>query len=122
MGEVIHIKPHHFIDIITALGRGQTTFEAHPYGHDVHRVAAHLLHQRDALLEIDLGADDICRPCKHQVDGRCDDAIDTSFRPEAPSSKHEYNLRIDERWCSRLGLKQGDRLDAREFCGALLGE
>lgn len=119
MSEVIRIKPHHFIDILAALGRGQTTFDPHPYGHAVHTVAACLLERRDALLEIELGADDVCRPCEHNVDGRCDDTIDTSFRPEAPSSKHEYNLLIDGRWCERLQLRPGQRIDARRFCHRL---
>ena len=113
---MIRIKPHHFVDIISALGRGETTFEPHPYGHDVHTVAALLLRHPDSLLEIELGADDICRPCKHNLNGQCDDTIDTSFRPRAPRSKREYNLLIDRRWCERLGLRQGRRLQAREFC------
>lgn len=120
MTDPIRIKPHHFVDIITALGRGQTTFEPHPYGHDVHAVAARLLEDRDTLLEIELGADDICRPCRHNVSGLCQDTIDTSFRPDAPTSKREYNLLIDERWCERLGLTQGQRLTARELCRRLL--
>jgi len=119
MGDVIRIKPHHFIDIVAAIGRGQTVFEAHPYGHAVHTVAHRVLDDRDVVLETDLGADDICRPCRHNVDGRCDDTIDTSFRPGAPSSKREYNLLIDQRWCARLGLSAGDRLSAREFCTRL---
>ncbi len=113
---VIRIKPHHFVDIITALGRGQAAFEPHPYGHAVHTVAAELFRHRDSMLEIELGADDICRPCKHNVDGLCDDTIDTSLRPAAPSSKRQYNLLLDQRWCRRLGLAQGDRLTARELC------
>ena len=119
MSDVIRIKPHHFIDILAALGRGQRTFEAHPYGHAVHSVAAVLLEQPEALLEIELGADDVCRPCKHNVDGRCDDTIDTSFRPDAPRSKREYNLLIDRRWCERLGLQPGERIGARQFCRRL---
>ena len=120
MTYLIRIKPHHFVDILCALGRGQTTFEPHPYGHDVHGVAARLLADRDTLLEIELGADDICRPCRHNVDGLCDDTIDTSFRPDAPSSKREYNLLIDERWCERLQIRQGQRIAARELCRRLL--
>jgi len=116
MEKLIRIKPHHFVDIISALGRGETAFQPHPYGHDVHTVAALLLRQPDSLLEIELGADDICRPCKHNVNGLCDDTIDTSFRPSAPSSKREYNLLIDRRWCERLGLRQGRRIRASEFC------
>ncbi len=116
MSEAIRIKPHHFIDIIMALGRGQTTFKPHPYGHAVHTVAASLLIAPDVLLEVELGSDDICQPCRHNVDGLCDDTIDTSFRPDAPSSKRIYNLLIDRRWCERLSLAQGDRLSARQFC------
>jgi len=116
MNDMIRIKPHHFIDIITAIGGGQTTFEPHPYGHAVHTVAARLLRQPDVVLEMELGADDICKPCKYNVDGLCQDSIDTSFRPDAPSSKREWNLLIDERWCERLGVAQGDRLPARQFC------
>ncbi|NQT16829.1 MAG: DUF1284 domain-containing protein [Planctomycetes bacterium] len=119
MSDVIRVKPHHFIDILAALGRGQTTFDPHPYGHAVHTVAARLVDEPDALLEIELDADDICRPCEHNVDGRCDDTIDTSFRPEAPSSKREYNLLIDRRWCERLQLRPGQTIDARQFCHRL---
>jgi len=119
MTDAVRIKPYHFVDIVTALGRGETTFEPHPYGHDVHGVAARLLDDRDVTLQIELGADDICRPCVHNVDGLCDDVIDTSFRPEAPRSKREYNLLLDERWCGRLGLEQGQRLTARELCRRL---
>ena len=116
MGSVIRIKPHHFIDIVTALGRGETTFRPHPYGHAVHAVAARLVDDRDTLLEITLGADDVCRPCRHNVEGLCDDTIDTSFRPDAPSSKRAYNLLIDQRWSQRLKLQEGDRLTAWQFC------
>lgn len=116
MGTVIRIKPHHVVDIISALGRGQTTFQPHPYGHGVHTVAPCLLCDHDVLLEIELGADDICRPCKHNINGLCNDTIDTSFRPRAPSSKRLYNLLIDRRWCQQLGLVAGDRITPRQFC------
>jgi hypothetical protein len=119
MCKAILIKPHHLIDVLTALGGGQARFEPHPSGHAVHTLAERLVRDRDALLEMELGADDICRPWVHNVDGACDDAIDTSFRPEAPSSKREYNLLIDGRWCRKLGLAQGDRLTASEFCRRL---
>jgi len=116
MADTIAVKPHHLVDIITAFGEGQTEFEPHPYGHAVHAVAHQVLADPDCLLEMELGADDICRPCQHNIDGLCDDTIDTSFRPAAPKSKREWNLLIDERWCERLDLVQGDQLTAREFC------
>jgi hypothetical protein len=62
---------------------------------------------------MELGADDICAPCIHNVAGLCDDVIETSYRPQAPSAKREWNLLIDRRWCARLDIRPGDRLSAR---------
>jgi hypothetical protein len=118
MKDVIRIKPHHFVDIVTSFGAGKI-FEPHPYGHAVHTVAERILANRDIPLEIELGADDICAPCKHNISGICDDTIDTSFRPTAPSKKREWNLIIDKRWCERLKLQPGDKLKAKELCGRL---
>lgn len=112
---MIAIKPHHLIDIITDFGEGQTEFQPHPYGHAVHTVAKAILENRDVGLRIEFGADDICQPCCHNIDGLCGDTIDTSFRPQAPESKREYNLLLDQRWSERLGLQQDDELTAREF-------
>lgn len=113
---MINIKPHHFVDILRALGDESSEFTPHPYGHDVHTVAAEILGDRDVMLQMELGADDICRPCIHNIDGACDDTIDTSFRPQAPRSKQAWNLLIDQRWCKVLGLNDGERLTARQFC------
>lgn len=113
---MISIKPHHFVDIITGFGDGCTAPPPHPYGHAVRSVTQRILADHDVVLRMDLGADDICRPCHHNLDGLCDDVIDTSFRPQAPESKREYNLLIDERWLERLGLRQDDQLTARELC------
>jgi len=116
---MISIKPHHFVDIITSFGAGLRKFEPHPFAHAVHTVSQQILDERDILLEIDLGADDICKPCKHNIDGLCQDTIDTSFRPQAPSSKREWNLLIDQRWCDRLDIREGDRLTATQLCKRL---
>jgi len=116
---MIYIKPHHFVDIMTSFGAGSVSFEPHPYGHTVHVVAEQILGNRDVPLGIELGADDICKPCVHNIDGLCDDTIDTSYRPSAPSLKREWNLLIDRRWCARLGIEQGDELTARELCERL---
>lgn len=116
---MIAIKPHHFIDIVAAYGDGQTRFEPHPLGHAVHSVAHQVLADPDVELCMELAADDICAPCVQNDAGQCRDTIDTSYRPSAPASKREWNLRIDERWCERLGLVQGDRLTARQFCERL---
>jgi len=111
----IRIKPHHLIDIITELADPEVEFRPSPYGHAVHSVAEAVLADRDAALAMELGIDDICEPCKHHKGALCGDTIDTSFRPDAPESKMMWNLRIDERWCERLGITQGSEVTAREF-------
>ena len=116
---MLSIKPHHFIDIITTYGDGVESFSPHPYGHAVHTVAAHILDDHDTILVMELGADDICAPCMHNCDGACVDTIDTSYRPDAPPMKQDWNLIIDHRWCKRLNIAQGDRLTARQFCALL---
>lgn len=116
----ISMKPHHFVDILRDLGNGDTDYRPHPYGHGLHTVAADLLVHRDAILRIELGMDDICAPCRHNFAGRCDDTIDISFRPAAPSSKQEYNLLLDQRWCEQLDVSQGDELPAAELCRRIL--
>ena len=59
---MIAIKPHHFVDIITALGEGRTQFEPHPYGHAVPGVAAEILANPGVQLRIELDADDNRNP------------------------------------------------------------
>jgi len=112
----IAIKPHHFVDILAALGTGQACPEPHPYGHALHTVMRRIVDDPSVMLRIELGADDICRPCRHNVGGLCDDTIDTSFRPAAPPAKGEYNLLLDRRWCERLGLAEGEELPALTLC------
>jgi len=116
---MIAIKPHHFVDIVTAFGEGRTAFQPHPYGHALHSVAKAILEDRDVNLRIELGADDICLPCQHNIDGQCDDTIDISFRPAAPESKREWNLIIDRRWCEKLRVQQDDQLTARDLCSRI---
>jgi hypothetical protein len=94
-------------------------FEPHPYGHAVHSVAAEILGNRNVVLQMTFGSDDICKPCKHNIDGVCDDEIDISHRPLAPSLKREWNLLLDERWCERLNIQEGRRLTAFDFCKLL---
>ena len=119
MEGVIRIKPHHLVDVITSIGAGARTFRPHAYGHAVHTVSKKVLSEPDVQAVMELGADDICQPCIHNIGGLCDDTIDTSFRPEASSSKREYNLMLDERWCEKLELKQEDSLTVRRFCELL---
>ena len=119
MNNIIKIKPHHFIDIITSFSADRVILKPHYYYHNVHSISKIILENRNTLLEIDLGADDICKPCIHNINGICDDMLDISNRPKVPPLKREWNLILDTRWCKRLGIDQGTVISVIEFCSLL---
>lgn len=119
MTDAIRIRPLHFVDIICDHGAGTEVFEPHPFGHAVHTVANQMLEDKTTLLEITLEPDAICIPCVHNVDDVCDSLLDRTGRPTAPVMMRDWDLMINQRWCKRLGLAEGDRLTAREFCERL---
>ena len=112
MSTILRIKPHHFLDIIRDFGAGRS-HEPHPYGHDVHKVARILREHPDTVLELTEEPDTICAPCGFLVGGNC---IDTTTSPGHLIPKDRWNRLIDKRIFERLGLKEGDRLTALEFC------
>jgi hypothetical protein len=111
MAEVVRIKPHHFLDILTRFGAGQS-FEPNPLGHAQHLVAACVLADAQITLELVWGADDICAPCNKLEAGRC---TDTTAPGGKVVSKEAYNRALDERWLGRLGLAPGTRIIAAEY-------
>jgi len=119
MPKNIRIKPHHFVDIVTYYGADSLRLTPHPYGHDWHVVARRVVEEPEATLQLEFGMDDICAPCRHNLGTDCDDVIDISSRPTAPASKQAYNLLLDQRWCARLGLADGQRLPAAEMLARL---
>jgi len=90
----ISIKPHHFVDIITSFGKGERIFHPHPYGHALHTISKRILTDRELALKIELGIDDICKPCLHNACGRLAIEQDDQF------SAHEL--------CDRIRDKMGD--------------
>ena len=115
----MNIKPHHFIDIITSFSAERVILEPHVYHHNVHSISKTILENRNTLLEIDLSADDICKPCIHNIDEICDDILDISNRPKVPPLKRKWNIILDKRWCKRLKIDQGVIISVLEFCALL---
>jgi hypothetical protein len=115
----LRIKPHHFVDIVCDYGLGQPALEPCDYGHALHIVTAQIIADPNIPLIMELGADDICAPCRHNIAGQCDDTIGITDRPAAPASKLAYNLLIDSRWCELLGIAQGTQMTAAQFCTLL---
>ena len=94
---MITIKPHHFVDIVTALGDGCCDFQPHPYGHAVHSVAKEILADRDILLCIELGARTFARPAATISTGSATTRLTLHFDHRPRRRNESNNLLIDRR-------------------------
>ncbi|OGF98293.1 MAG: hypothetical protein A3F83_03195 [Candidatus Glassbacteria bacterium RIFCSPLOWO2_12_FULL_58_11] len=112
MTELLRIKPHHLLDIIRDFGAG-VVHQPHPYGHAVHRIARIVKEHPETVFELTAGADSICAPCRNLVESRC---TDTTTSPGREVSKESWNRTIDGRIFERLGLAEGEKISALEFC------
>lgn len=110
------LRPHHLLDIISQYGAGRP-FEPSDYGHAVHTVARLVLANQAQLAEMVVGADAICAPCRHLVDGRCTDVVGSL---DPPVSKQDYNDGVDERVLAHMGLAAGEVLTVRAFADRAL--
>jgi len=113
MGDVIDMRPHHFIDILRGLGAGET-FEPSSYGHAVHTVAQALVERPETVLRLVNRVDAICAPCIHNANGTCDD-----YLQDRDMSKHDFNTALDARLFGVLELSEGTEVPGREFCRIL---
>lgn len=104
-------RPHHLIDIISQIGAG-AEFAPHAYGHAVHIVAQRVLEDPDLTVAFVVGADDICEPCVHLVDGWCDDVLS---QLDPPVSKQDYNDDLDRRLLEFLGIAEGEAMTFRDY-------
>ncbi len=107
----MRLRPHHLLDIITQHGAG-LPFRPSPYGHAVHTVAEIVLADPEVTIEFVVGADDICAPCKHLIEGRCDDVLS---QLDPPILKQDYNDDLDRRVLAYLGMAEGCTLTFRGF-------
>ena len=109
--DVVLARPHHLIDIICQHGAGMQ-FRPHPYGHAQHAVAGKVIGDQTTMVQFVVGADDICSPCKHLVEGRCDDVLGQC---DPPRSKQEYNDDLDVRLLEHLGIAEGEAMTFRRY-------
>lgn len=116
MRNLIRIKPHHFIDFMTALGEGQVEFKPHPSGHADYLIAHKLTQNPHRSLQIVLGVDDVCFPCQFHIDGTCKGIFDSAFLPVDTASRQPAICAIDRRWCERLQIQDRETLPALDFC------
>ena len=112
-GTVIHMRPHHFVDILRQIGAGQE-FKPSAYGHAVHSVAKALIENPNTVMMLVNHCDTICAPCVHKKNGVCDDVLS-----DGKTSKHEFNTALDARLFERLRLEEAMALSAADFCKLL---
>ena len=106
------LRPHHVLDIVCGYGHDQE-FRPHEYGHAVHTVAQSIIADIDQRVEFVVGADQICKPCKHLgADGQCHDVL---HQLNPPIPKQEYNDSLDNQLFEFLGLTGRNVMTMREY-------
>jgi len=108
----MQLRPHHMLDIISALGKG-IEYQPHPYGHSLHIVAPGLLSDLDQKIMLVLKADDICKGCEHLLpDGKCKDVL-AQLTPSP--SKQAYNDVLDSRLFDEFSIVPGTLVSFQEY-------
>ena len=109
---IMKLRPHHVLDIVSSYGHDKE-FKPHEYGHAVHTVALSIIADVDQKVEFIVGADEICKPCKHlHPDGQCDDIL-RQINP--PKSKQEYNDNLDNKLFDYLGFSIDSVMTMRKY-------
>jgi hypothetical protein len=109
---IMQLRPHHVLDIVSSYGHDEK-FKPHEYGHAVHTVALSITADIDQQVEFVVGADEICKPCKHlRPDGQCDDIV---HQLNPSQSKQEYNDNLDNKLFEYLGFLVNSVMTMREY-------
>ena len=109
---IMKLRPHHILDIVSSYGHAEE-FKPHEYGHAVHTVALLIIADIDQQVELIVGADEICKPCKHLcLDGQCDDIV-RQINP--PKLKQEYNDNLDNKLFEYFGFPINSVMTMREY-------
>ena len=88
---ITRIKPHHLLDILKLYGKGRDIFVPDKkYGHDFYRVANLIVQNNISKIIFTKYEDDICLPCKYNVNQKCSDNVEGSN-----NNKQLHNLKID---------------------------
>ena len=112
---MVLIKPHHLLDIFKLYGAGINFFIPNPlYGHDFYKIGNIILKNHNTRVKFTSGLDNICGPCKYNVNGKCTDTIPNN--PLKYSSKDYWNKTIDKRVMKTLSIKEGTKMTALGYC------
>jgi hypothetical protein len=107
----VKLRPDHVIWVLKYLYRRDGRDDERQHGGSA--VLAALSDNLDQPIELVLGEDDICGPCKYNHDGRCTDGLD--WTPKI--GKQEWVERRDESAMRILGVWPGAAMRAGELFG-----
>jgi hypothetical protein len=116
---MLAIKPHHLLDIFKLYGAGFESFVPDPlYGHDFYKVGNLILKNPNVLVKFTSNSDDICKPCKYNINDKCSDVIQNN--PKKYLSKNLWNKTIDTRLMEHLSISEGTEMTAIDYCNLAL--
>ncbi len=116
----IVIKPHHFLDIIKLYGAGLDIFVPdEKMGHDFYRIGNMILNDKNILMSLTTGKDDICTPCKYCRNGKC---IDSLSSIKDFDMKDDYNKALDKRIIEFFNLDLNKEYTSYELCNIYLSD
>jgi len=109
---MLHLRPHHLIDIIRNIGHDRPQIP-HPYGHNQHLITNAILKGTENEIVFILEADDLCKPCIHLTkNGLCDDVLP---QLEKVVFKQVYNDKLDRKLFEILELKKDTPMLLQHF-------
>lgn len=108
---MLHLRPHHLIDIIRNIGH-QRPLVPHDYGHAQHAITRRILDDPNQDIHFVLDADDLCSPCVHLKNGTCDDLLPQFSHPVL---KQNYNNELDHILVRFFEIAEGCVLPLTEF-------
>jgi len=104
---LIRLRPHHLLDIISSYGSGADLEAKHPWGASVADVTRRVLADIDQVAVMTAGVDAICTTCSKLVEQTCTARLGDNLL------MREYNDDLDARLFQRLHLDEGQPISIR---------
>jgi hypothetical protein len=109
---MLHLRPHHLIDIIRNIGQGRPVIP-HAYGHAQHTITWAMMEGEINEIRLTIGSDDLCQPCIHlSPEGLCKDILP---QLEYTLGKQQYNDELDRQVLAFLCLEDGAVIRLADF-------
>jgi hypothetical protein len=109
----LHIRVHHFYDIIRDFGINPVIEADLTYKHSYHKVADLIRLSPDLNMKIVVGIDAVCEGCIHLKNNTCDDPLTVI---PGFTFKNEYNNYLDNLILNVIETYENDNVTPKELC------